>query len=334
MAKKSFLGQLAKGFVRSAVNQVGRDGGRVISNQIYGDAHSTPIRNAGGNQQQHSEQVPPIPKRICDFFSIDIHNLSIYTNGRLGQTDIALNNDLGLFNMAEIIAFDGGYFNVSFKSPLRQITPQLADFINHCASACGFDDNGKGVIVAGDFNDMNRGTFSRVYHNVTQGDYSIMIYGMMDGVTITMLNIPQGLVQFGVANYSPSQLVQVPQGAQVDTPSFWNYVGWFLLIAGTCGIGGLIMAIRGYYITKKPTVDCYTMVSHDITKTDMRYRKGYRVIGQYQTKQKIAIPADSLPSYMVEQQKQYGKIYMIIGIVVIVVNVVFAILAKYIAPTQ
>lgn len=43
----SFIGNLAKGFVRSAVNQVGRDGGRVISNKLYGDAHSIPMRNVG-----------------------------------------------------------------------------------------------------------------------------------------------------------------------------------------------------------------------------------------------------------------------------------------------
>lgn len=40
----SFLNNLLKGFIRSAVNQVGRDGGRVISNQLYGDTHSSPIR--------------------------------------------------------------------------------------------------------------------------------------------------------------------------------------------------------------------------------------------------------------------------------------------------
>lgn len=41
----SFLSDLAKGFVRSAVNQVGRDGGKVISNKLYGNKHSTPIKN-------------------------------------------------------------------------------------------------------------------------------------------------------------------------------------------------------------------------------------------------------------------------------------------------
>ena len=40
---------LAKGFVRSAINQVGRDGGKVISNQLYGDAHSVPHRSVNGS---------------------------------------------------------------------------------------------------------------------------------------------------------------------------------------------------------------------------------------------------------------------------------------------
>lgn len=40
-----FITDLGKGFIRSAVNQVGRDTGKVISNKIYGDSHSTPIRN-------------------------------------------------------------------------------------------------------------------------------------------------------------------------------------------------------------------------------------------------------------------------------------------------
>lgn len=40
----NFISDLGKGFVRSAVNQVGRDGGRVISNAVYGDAHAIPIR--------------------------------------------------------------------------------------------------------------------------------------------------------------------------------------------------------------------------------------------------------------------------------------------------
>ena len=38
------MNSLCKGFIRSAVNQVGRDYGRTISNQIFGDSHATPVR--------------------------------------------------------------------------------------------------------------------------------------------------------------------------------------------------------------------------------------------------------------------------------------------------
>jgi hypothetical protein len=48
----TFLSNLAKGFVRSAVNQVGRDGGKVISNKIYHGNHGTPVYNSGGHFQE------------------------------------------------------------------------------------------------------------------------------------------------------------------------------------------------------------------------------------------------------------------------------------------
>lgn len=44
-----FFENLGKGLIRSAVNQIGRDGGRVVSNQLYGDAHSTPHRIVNNN---------------------------------------------------------------------------------------------------------------------------------------------------------------------------------------------------------------------------------------------------------------------------------------------
>lgn len=53
----SFLVKLGKGFIRSAVNQVGRDSGKVISNHIYGDAHSTPIRGCDRSSYSKIENV-------------------------------------------------------------------------------------------------------------------------------------------------------------------------------------------------------------------------------------------------------------------------------------
>lgn len=44
---------LLDSFIKSAVNQVGRDAGKVVSNQVFKDAHSTPIRNVNSNINKH-----------------------------------------------------------------------------------------------------------------------------------------------------------------------------------------------------------------------------------------------------------------------------------------
>ncbi|WMN12986.1 SH3 domain-containing protein [Marivirga salinae] len=53
----SFINSLFKGFIRSAVNQVGRDGGKVISNQVYGDSHSKPIRIVDNSHKQSKAHI-------------------------------------------------------------------------------------------------------------------------------------------------------------------------------------------------------------------------------------------------------------------------------------
>ena len=39
----SFISNLTKGFIKSAVNQVGRDGGKVISNNLYNNQNTTQV---------------------------------------------------------------------------------------------------------------------------------------------------------------------------------------------------------------------------------------------------------------------------------------------------
>lgn len=71
----SFLQELGKGFIRSAVNQVGRDGGKVISNHIYGDAHATPIRHVGqstsGTYFDTETSQPLTPQQILQYATTD-----------------------------------------------------------------------------------------------------------------------------------------------------------------------------------------------------------------------------------------------------------------------
>lgn len=67
---ESFIKQLGKGFVRSTVNQIGRDTGKVISNQIYGDKHATPIRKVGKDFISENKQGERIVLSPAEFRQI------------------------------------------------------------------------------------------------------------------------------------------------------------------------------------------------------------------------------------------------------------------------
>lgn len=58
----SFGKDLVKGIIRSAVNQLGRDSGRVVSNQLYGDAHAIPHRSVNGGGSLGSETIIGEPR--------------------------------------------------------------------------------------------------------------------------------------------------------------------------------------------------------------------------------------------------------------------------------
>ena len=54
-------------FIKSAINQVGRDAGKVVSNQIFGDAHSTPIRSVDSAKSKRSVDSAKSKKIISEF---------------------------------------------------------------------------------------------------------------------------------------------------------------------------------------------------------------------------------------------------------------------------
>ena len=85
---------LAKGLVRSAVNQVGRDAGKVVSNQLYGDAHSVPHRSVGSSGSGQPE-----------FVGTDEHEVRIERCGPPSGLRISLYVFLAfLFNFAGAVA--------------------------------------------------------------------------------------------------------------------------------------------------------------------------------------------------------------------------------------
>ena len=57
---------LLEKFVSSAIRQVGRDTGKVISNSLYGDAHSTPVRHIKSELPKSTLPKPKTVKEILE----------------------------------------------------------------------------------------------------------------------------------------------------------------------------------------------------------------------------------------------------------------------------
>ncbi len=76
----NFAKQLAKGFIRSAVNQVGRDGGRVLSNNIYKGENYIPVSNV---TSQGSPVLTPIGNPYQDIPEDAISTTKPFTVGKM-----------------------------------------------------------------------------------------------------------------------------------------------------------------------------------------------------------------------------------------------------------
>lgn len=113
----SFLQNLGKGFVRSAVNQVGRDGGKVISNKVYGDGHSTPIRGAGNSGSQEYNYIEGKEISIDEFQS---HNLIGFFSRGTGHYILIGTLTLLFFGLSWIY-----YIIKFFKLQKLQTVPKL-----------------------------------------------------------------------------------------------------------------------------------------------------------------------------------------------------------------
>lgn len=131
----NFVKNLAKGFVRSAVNQVGRDGGRVISNNLYKGRNYVPVQNVNtppplnGAYQNIPESATINDKPfsalkyvLCGFLSfifpigtigVFIYGLTRFNNRMMTMTWTESRHHVVADRRYKTGYRDGGYINVS-----------------------------------------------------------------------------------------------------------------------------------------------------------------------------------------------------------------------------
>lgn len=147
MAKQSFATQLAKGFVRSAVNQVGRDGGRVLSNQIYGNRNyinvrgvdASPSANAYGGALDYTHigenatLNPPISFGASKWFWFSVLSLFTYGLSNIGYAIYGKNLRKRTWikimeTKTDVVKIPDRRYNLGYRTELKEYNvPKIID---------------------------------------------------------------------------------------------------------------------------------------------------------------------------------------------------------------
>ncbi len=126
----NFILQLLKGFIRSGVNQVGRDGGKVISNKVYRNSYSEPIRLYNKDDIFKDEDFNSKLDKLCLLINISKLELINIIKGEKINININIGIDLNNFKRIyeEILVNTG--LDVEYKIRFKNFYNQIVRSIN------------------------------------------------------------------------------------------------------------------------------------------------------------------------------------------------------------
>lgn len=122
-------------------------------------------REAAGSDSFLPHPIPSEPKtkRLADYFKMDIVNMN--PNDSLDDT-ILKSCELGRFLHLYVSCKDDSINNIMFTSHTLSFSPELIEFINHCAKTFGPTSCGEGNVTARDTILLRKGIFSRMWKKV------------------------------------------------------------------------------------------------------------------------------------------------------------------------
>ncbi|MGO1751137.1 MAG: hypothetical protein ACTHYV_01480 [Psychroflexus sp.] len=136
-------------FLQSAINQVGRDLGRVVSNTVFKDSHSIPIRRAASYQKKNKQTSNRVKARKANPIESVQSRFQQSINFKTGYTPNTLISKLGgafivIKNEAKTF-IDDGYLSQNESQKLFKMLTQFNDKINDVEDILSFthEDNTK-----------------------------------------------------------------------------------------------------------------------------------------------------------------------------------------------
>ena len=128
------------GFLKSAINQVGRDMGKVVSNQIFKDAHSIPVRRAASRsasnenarvQQRRAEPIEEVTEEFEKSINFKTGYRPTTLLSKLGGAFTVIKNEAKAF-------VEDGYLDPEESTQLFSMLQQFNDKISDVEDVLSF----------------------------------------------------------------------------------------------------------------------------------------------------------------------------------------------------
>jgi hypothetical protein len=192
-------------FLKSAINQVGRDMGKVVSNQIFKDSHSTPYRRVSQNNSNSERSYARISKTKTEFEKA----ISFQTGFKPNTLITKISGAYSVIKNESKEYISDGYLDTTEASNLFEMMNRFNDKVEDVCDILEIDEMG---------NEKEMNQLSKIVEKTNQ--------------------LFKSTLEISANGCKERQSEHRKEAENIHRPSFLNYVGLHLVWFGKYARGG------------------------------------------------------------------------------------------------
>ena len=192
-------------FLKSVINQVGRDMGKVVSNQIFKDSHSTPYRRVSQNNSNSERSYSRINKTKTEFEKA----ISFQTGFKPNTLITKISGAYSVIKNESKEYISDGYLDSNEASNLFEMMNRFNDKVEDICDILEIDEMG---------NEKEMNQLSKIVEKTNQ--------------------LFKSTLEISANGCKERQFEHREKAKNIEIPSFLNYVGLHLIWFGKYARGG------------------------------------------------------------------------------------------------
>lgn len=196
-------------FLKSAINQVGRDMGKVVSNQVFKDNHSTPYRRVSQNSSNSQRSNSSPNTRISNTKTEFEKAINFQTGFKPNTLITKISGAYTVIKNESKEYISDGYLDTTEASNLFEMMNRFNDKVEDVCDILEIDEEG---------NEKEINQLSKIVEKTNE--------------------LFKNTLEISANGCKERQSEHKIEAENVEKPSFWNYVGLHLVWLGKYARGG------------------------------------------------------------------------------------------------